>query len=345
MARKSNNTGIAAFFTLVGVGAVASLGPAGFVLLFFIGLVALFVFFIKLLVETEVSSDKPISITENLSITYDDILKDKIKLGEPSVEYLKRGGIKKITIPVYCSELGFNKDISAKSVVELKYKIEDMISKWVEKYKTQIEKKDAKDKKFALQEFNLNTIKFYNIDANKTKISQTEKVTFDLKDEIEIVDKYNPAFFNSDIKLNNQKITNFLMDGRFNSVRGIEGLNTFKNELMPHLDVTQISHSILSDIIFKSGIYYEYENAPEVLRKYDDETKWKAFLRQILIYANVTTLSEVNLEELKSNHYKIFDTFSDLDKTNLELVIKDSSIYLLNDLTEYFAKLNEKIVA
>lgn len=356
MGRKSNDTGLGLLLIVIGIVTITTLGPAGIALLFFLGVITAFILLIKFLVGGGSSGSTNFSYSANtdssnsvsMSITFDDVLKDQIRLGESSVEYLKKGGIKKITIPVYFSELNLNKDVSAKSVDELKGKIEDLVEKWADKYKAHLDKIEAREKKQALQEFNLNTIKMYGIDVNRTKISNPGSVSFNLKDEVKVVEISNSNFFHTEVKVTNQKITNFILNGKLNSVLGIDGLNNFKSEILSLIESnsrTPLTQSELKEIIFKSGVHYEYEFAPESLRKYDDETKWKAFLRQILVYDDVKILSEIDVSKIKERHYKIFDEFNDGDKENLERVISDSSAYLLNDLTEYLNKLNEKLIA
>mgnify|MGYP000291856415 CR=1 FL=1 len=81
------------------------------------------------------------------------------------------------------------------------------------------------------------------------------------------------------------------------------------------------------------------------LKKYDDESKWKALLRLTLKYTEVKIPTDVDLNFLKSEHRQIFDEFKDEDKVTLAKVVEDTSEFLKADLDTYINNLNQKISA
>ncbi|MDD0851609.1 hypothetical protein HBN50_00825 [Halobacteriovorax sp. GB3] len=138
-------------------------------------------------------------------------------------------------------------------------------------------------------------------------------------------------------------LDSILLSGKYNSVFGMDGLRDFKNslnDLMKSIDKDPIilRESYLEDLIFNTGLFYEYEFAPERIQEVEDFSNWKSFYRLVRNMTDYKAISEISFDYLKGEYPKHFSEFSEDNVNELRSVFDVLVPQVKFDFEEYLNK-------
>lgn len=223
-----------------------------------------------------------------------------------------------------------------------------------ERARKEKEKEIAKEKKKSSEKLSSKTIEHFHLENIEKEYKVNRKLmNYSIEAELKIVLESNPEYFFLKKKLKKQMLDRFMFSGRLNSVLGIEGLTLFKNVLFEHLeesfDQTKeapiIDPIVLKDLVFSSGIYYEYEYASESIRALEDKYEWRSLHRLILRKKLAKSFKDVNLEKFKTEFSKHFSHYSEEDEMSLMIGVNAMSDELLMDLKKYIIEEYHTVMA
>jgi hypothetical protein len=196
----------------------------------------------------------------------------------------------------------------------------------------EIEKTKAKEKNEASKQLNSNTLLYFEIGKPSNALKELKEIKFDLSSEIKFLLDNDSSYLNQKKKITTQKMDEFLYSGKFSSVLGFEGFDIFKEMILKNIQLQIDSgkadiffeSNILKDIIFISGIYFEYEQASKIMKSFEDRYEYRTLQRLILQKEMCASVVEIELNSLKQKHPKYFNSFSDEDVKSL--IIMNSAI-------------------
>ena len=188
--------------------------------------------------------------------------------------------------------------------------------------------KQIEDK--AKKEFSLYTVQLHDLNTKTTNTTKKPDIIYSINDEIDYLLKNNKELLYSRNRIKSSLIHNYLFTGKFNSIIGVEGLRLFKEALM-EIDYSSESFEMKSNVykklIYNSGLFFEYEEASESLKKFYDEHDHRTIHRILLTKFTDMEYENLSKEELARINLKYAKGINDKD---MEILIKAIDLIFIN---------------
>lgn len=191
----------------------------------------------------------------------------------------------------------------------------------------------------AKKTFSLYTIQLFGLNKRDRSNLITKDIDYSIRNEIELL--------KNEIVFKRNRTSSFLLDvyvysGKLNSVIGLEGMRIFKDKIYEHMSAQQdsgslkVDKSFFKDLVYRSGIYIDYEYADKKLLKIYEKFDHRGVYRNILLNQKVATAELLNIELINKSLGRLVNNITDnefrllmeaLDIT-FESLIKDFENYV-----------------
>ena len=215
------------------------------------------------------------------------------------------------------------------------------MTKKLNKEEERIQKKIESDAK---KKFSMYTIQLFDLNKSIKSNERVPATIYRITEEIDFVLKHEKETLFNKKRINASLLNKFLLNGDFNSILGYPGIKIFRDELLVHiseqLDSTsekiEINKDFMTDLVFRSGIIYEYINANEVQKDLFDNYDFRSIQRLVLTRAEGITFDLLTQEFLGATNKKLLKTVTkqeiELLQNGVEATVKTLHIELTDFL-------------
>lgn len=231
------------------------------------------------------------------------------------------------------------KDAAEKKAREKKEKAELRAEQAKEKALLKEAKDKEKAEKIARKEassaLSMETFNLFNIVDTKLSESKIEdKDITELDREISIVKESDKEYFNQLKPIKGLDIDTFLLSDDYSSILFSEGIRIVKDFLKGNENYSQIEIGEIEKIIYKSGLYHEYEKANTAIKLIQDTSDWKTLHRILLIHMPQVEFNEISFDLIieRTPMYKKIITEKNFE--DLKKVVQATS-------SQFFVELNK----
>jgi hypothetical protein len=207
------------------------------------------------------------------------------------------------------------------------------------------EKLQKKVEDEAKKSFSVYTIQLFGLNKRAKSKPSIKDIKYNINNEIKFLKNEKEAFARKRIRP--YLLDLFLYSGDFNSVLGSEGINDFKVELLEHIsqstdtNAVELDKEYLRDLIYRTGLYVEYESAPRELVDRYDNFDHRAYQRAHLLNSDFKSFDDITAKKINSIISKYFLSATDDEISSMIATINMSSDLILEKLTNYLNNENK----